>query len=653
MNRGILILLLFLLGKIADNKSAIANNLITGKDSIKYEYLRKLSRTKPGDKARLKLYDELSKNVGSSQTELYYIDKLLKEAQEQQDNEYICKAYLGRISLAYNTFDVAAVKKWFGLLEPIARKEKLYDFLFRGKRCVIDMLNLTQDYEEEEKESLKMLEEARSLNNNIGMVVAYQSLSHAYRATFRFKEAAQILEKAYDIAYKMQDDAFLVEINNLLIGTYQSMDDRANILKWTKNMDIYLQQLIKDNPASEDDLRGWLLLTYVAYISYYTDEKDLEHAAYYLKKAENYNMVGYAAYENHYHTARYGYFRAANLYDKALVEVDQLISLYRELSPISFGIMNYKKACVLEEMGKVDDALSLYKRSFYMIDSVQVATMNKQTELLKKDYDTDQLMLKKERIQSNIQILFLVLVALIIIVLICYVIHAYRIRKGLRRSEEEMRRMADEMEQANIAKDIFLSTISKSISYPLNSVVEGSLKMASDEVQELNERKQISQNLNKTSAELMGLINNILDLSRLEAGMMKFRFEDVDIVPFIQGIATLLVSDGKTVEIVLLEVKEGMKVKVDTARLQTVLNSLLVGREMQQIIIGLSEDGLSIQVDIFDSVLASQQEPTQETIIANEVNRLLINSFRGEYVVKKQSEGDRSTSAVCFVLPLV
>lgn len=650
MKRNILMLLLFFGGLFSIHENIVAANFTTAEDSLKFELLRTLKRTKLGDEARLATYEELSKIVKDTQTKLFYIDRLLKEAQEQKNNKYICKAYMARLVLAYNTFDVEGVNKWYNLLEPIAREEKLYDLMFYGRRGVVDMFNVTGDYEREEKEALKMLEEARALNNDEGMMAAYECLSHAYRSTFRVKEAAQILEKAYDIAYRTRSS--ILEINNLLIGTYRELKDQANILKWTDNLNSYLKQRVAKNPSAKVELRGWFLLTYLAYLSYYTEEKDWNHAAINLKLAEEYKMEGYGVYENYYHLVRYEYFCAVEKYEQALIEVDMIINLYRELSPVGFGTMNFQKAYILEQLGKIDDALALYGRSFSVIDSIYVINLNKQTEQLKKDYNTDQLLLRKEKIISDNQTLFLILVAIVIVILVFFVIHAYRVRKGLQKSEEEMRKMAEEMEQANIAKELFLSNISTYISVPLNSVVDGSLKLASDEIQDMNERKQISQTLNKTSAKLLELINNILELSRLEASMMKFKLEDIEIVSFVQGIVRLIASQGKEIEFTLPVAEKVLKVHADIARLQEVFSNVLAaGDGAMQVSMQVLEGGASLQIEITGSTLATNEKSTQEVVIVNEVNRLLIEYFGGKYIIKTD-EGS-SVSAIYFLLSLV
>ena len=61
------------------------------------------------------------------------------------------------------------------------------------------------------------------------------------------------------------------------------------------------------------------------------------------------------------------------------------------------------------------------------------------------------------------------------------------------------------------------------------------MALATDNVIDMEDRKRISGSIDKTSTKLMELINNILDLSRLEAGMMKYREENVDLLMVIRS----------------------------------------------------------------------------------------------------------------------
>ena len=116
---------------------------VAGNAGSKTELLRKLNNTAPGDSTRLEIYFQLTRVVDNNEIELYYVNKLLQEAKLQKNSWYECRAYLSRMILAYNNYNVEEVNKWMDILEPIAKRENYYDFYFLGKRCVIDMLLVT------------------------------------------------------------------------------------------------------------------------------------------------------------------------------------------------------------------------------------------------------------------------------------------------------------------------------------------------------------------------------------------------------------------------------------------------------------------------------------------------------------------------------
>lgn len=477
-----------------------------------------------------------------------------------------------------------------------------------------------------------MLQEAQKLNNNIGIIAAYQCLANVYRMIYRTKEAAPILEKAYKIAYATSP-SFTIEINNSLISTYESLKDYKNWFKWIQTFDNYLQKRIKEKPKSARSLQNWMLMVKIAYINYYTSTGDLTNAAQYIQQAEIINMDNISTYCYYHHIARYNYFNKAKLYEQALKETDILANIYEELSPLTYSIMIFMKANILEKLDRDNESLSIYKQAFNISDSINIAFLNKQTEQLKKDYDADQLLLEKEKINRNIQLLYVGLVLLIILILLVFAVHTFITHKKLKKSEEEMRKMADDMELANVAKENFLSTISTEISPSLNSVVNGALQLTTDEVTDENERKVISQNLNQTSAELMALINNILNLSRLEAGMMKFKIEDIEIIPFIQGLVSLVKSDGKNIKTDIPDTITDIVVKADVSWMQVIFKNVFSASNGESILLNVNtnENMKEITFKISNSILSADKNQTRDIIMTNEINRLAIISFKGYY----------------------
>lgn len=613
----------------------------------KTKLLRQLSQTAQDDTMRLEIYSQIIRIVTNPQVELYYIDKLLREAERLDNNRYKCAAYFYRMALAYNQYDVEQVNKWMALLEPLARKEKLYDYIFNGRRCVIDVMMVNGEFEREEKAALEMLKDAKEVNNITGIAAAYQCLANNYLVTYRKDEAIKVLEEGYKVAYPT-NERYILEINNSLIKTYEGLGDNANTIKWIKKLDNYLQQQIEKDPNTEINQRGWIMMAAVSYINYYTDIRDYKNAEKYVEKAEKYKMDGYGTFSYYYHIARYKYFYQIGNYEQALIETEILAEIYKELSPLSYSSMIYLKGRILGNLKRYDEAVSAFKNSFKIADSVNIVFLNKQTEQLKKDYDADQFLLEKEKINRKIQILSLSLILIAILILVVFIVHTNRVRQKLKKSEEEMRKMTEEAELANIAKEHFLSTISSAISVPLNAVVEGSLQLARDEVTDSAKRKDISQKLNKTSAKLMNLINSILDLSRLEAGMMKYRTEDIEILPFVREFISQPAYKEQEVKLEIPASEVALRVHADISRLQEVFKNLLMFRMEGAVLtmkVTLKNEQLFFKIT--NTQLAAYREQPQEIAIANEVNRLTIKRFGGQYEVNT----DEVT--VSFSLPLV
>ena len=84
-------------------------------------------------------------------------------------------------------------------------------------------------------------------------------------------------------------------------------------------------------------------------------------------------------------------------------------------------------------------------------------------------------------------------------------------------------------EAANNAKTEFLSRMSHEIRTPLNAIVGFSQLLNSDMPLEPEEKAEFIDLITKNSDLLLKLINDILDLSRIESGSMSFSYENLDL----------------------------------------------------------------------------------------------------------------------------
>ena len=614
---------------------------VRAQETRKKELLRELVKS-PQDTTRLTILYELSVATKYQPlVRIYYLDQLMKEADKQKNDFFKCQAYLNRIFMAYNSLDTQALHYWFSLLEPLTRKNNFYDLQFQGKRCVIDFFQLSGDYEKEESESKLLLQEAEKAGSMIGMVVALQSLGNAYIVTYRDEEALAAYEKAYVLSCKIDNPALTLEIIHSVTEVIQKIKDYPKWLKYIKLEEDCINESIRHSKVNFS-LQSCILMMYIHYVAYYTKVGDMDMAKHYYHLADStYRTLPEAGlYQEYYARVSSDYLRKSGQYEKALPQVDTLMMLFRPVSPLSYNAAFEERGEILHLMGRDAEALDLLKVAKKRRDSLQIELLNTQTEQVKSIHDVYVLQQEKDRNHRYLQIIIISFLVVSIITITVFIIYTYRARRKLERDEAEMRKMAYEVELANSAKERFLSNISTSISQPLDMVVESSLLLASGQQIEDKQRVEISEVINKTSADLMQLINNILDLSRLEAGMMRFVLSDVEVFSLIQdAVAGNSIEFGRKINIVCPQSVLFWS-HIDGPRLLNVFNNLFAvaipGKELQ-VSIEVNEEETELMIKVYGTLLASQGL-SQDMIIRNEINRMIINHFEGVYESKTEAQ---------------
>ena len=145
---------------------------------------------------------------------------------------------------------------------------------------------------------------------------------------------------------------------------------------------------------------------------------------------------------------------------------------------------------------------------------------------------------------------------------------------NLQNIEQELIKARIKAEQSDRLKSAFLANMSHEIRTPLNAIVGFSQLLPSAETAE--EKKLYSGIINQNSDILLQLINDILDISRLETGRLKLSYEEVEIVSLCQSVlATTSYGKRDAVEYMFQTPCEEFMLETDVQRLQQILINLL------------------------------------------------------------------------------
>ncbi|HOD99200.1 MAG TPA: ATP-binding protein [Syntrophales bacterium] len=182
------------------------------------------------------------------------------------------------------------------------------------------------------------------------------------------------------------------------------------------------------------------------------------------------------------------------------------------------------------------------------------------------------------------------------VVLLTSLVGSFVLKRQVNARTNELRLINQEMEQriiertadlakamaraqeADRIKSAFLATMSHELRTPLNSIIGFTGLILRERVGPLNEEQKKQLNMVRSSAQhLLALINDVLDISKIEAGQLTLVQEAVDLRKIIEKVAqsTLPLADSKGLEMGIEIVPELSSIPGDARRIEQILLNLL------------------------------------------------------------------------------
>jgi signal transduction histidine kinase len=619
--------------------------------------LLKVLQTIPHDTIRLNIISQIIRIEQNNSRCIQYADTLMKEALLLHNDKYAGMSAYYHILYYYNHNDQDSVSKWLNIMRPYVKKSELWDYFFEAKRFQLNLYTNSRQYELAISEAQRMKQQSIQINNKRGFIAAYQCLSNAYVGSQRWDEGIKALEEAYRMLTAKDHPVDRISVLSQLISVTKEKKDNQRLLKYIQEQENILHKHIAENPSLKEGFTDAYLFNELFYSYYYLNINAPEQAYPHLIKSKEYlNKNTYFTYRILYFDTLAQYHRAIGKYQQALNYIDTTLTMLKKDFPNDYAEQLLEKARIWKQVGQNEKAILFYEQALSLKDSVTTELSNTQMKQIKKKYNIEKNELEQEKRNNRTQLLYLVFIFVILILLFIFMARLFMIRKALKHSECEIRKATETVRQTNEMKNRFLSKMSYNIRIPLNNVVGFSQLIACESNIDKEARQEYTNIIHQSSEKLMKLVNDVLDLSRLEAQMMKFQVQDYDVIELCKEVCYMARVQNEQTGINVdfsTKIDSPIIIHTDTRRLtQALLSALVYPQEHRQeryirFILSWEKDVLHFQIS--NSPLADPAFVSQETIIRHDINLLLLQHFGGDYFVNQETP---ENPEIVFIYPI-
>lgn len=175
---------------------------------------------------------------------------------------------------------------------------------------------------------------------------------------------------------------------------------------------------------------------------------------------------------------------------------------------------------------------------------------------------------------------------------------------------QDLQRANRELEKSNKLKSQFIATMSHELRTPLNSILGFSDLLLDEIFGPISEKqKRYIKNINNSGNHLLQLINNVLDIAKIESGKMELCYETFDPYLAIKEVETVIkpLTDRKKLNLSIMTLGDVNFIAADKVKFKQILYNLLSNA------VKFTDDGGSINVFI------REIKDTSNTFVENNI----------------------------------
>ena len=641
----ILLFMMGILSLINAESSALMNKQF--RDSI-----FQTAKSEPNDTLRLQILREAFQQYIGQDAALEFLDSALALSKQKEMHEEELGALFDYCRHYEYRGDLSNMEQYFRILKESSYQYKDYSFYYTIWLAILQIRCAQGDTEYAIMQAKEMQKEAIRIKYKSGTFVSLIALAQAQDFAEQYNEAIASYKQALAVNPDANNYSLLL-IHQNLGGIYLAQEKYAEALSELERQQEVLNKMLAEAPQSMSALKSIFLEIEISFSRVYAKTEDKDNLKLHLTKAEKYyDKESFYSYYIDYHALWGMYYKLIKEWDNCFHEFDLALSSCQGAEPFHENSILKMKAEAMLEAGRYEEAANIYKTATLKGDSLNQDMLQRHEEVYQANYKIKKALLDKELLTKQYRWIYVGASAIILILMLLAIIRAFRIHRQLRRSEEETRQALKTIAAADKMKEYFLQNITYEIRIPLNTVVGFSELLSTEKSLPEGEIQEYSAAIKNNTEKLLALINNIIDLSRLEAGMMRFNVHECDAVELCREVKMMVNMQTKMVDAYFHTDLETLPIQADSRWVLKVLSSLLsVPRlytgDICQVEYTLTKESQYLRITVTGSPLYHIWKDEQEQRILHDINKLCLEAFKGSYLVSK---GEQKVVTITYPL---